>query len=26
VEGGLLEDECRELFELWRKNPQAKAY
>jgi len=26
VEGGLLEAECRELFELWRKNPQAKAY
>lgn len=26
VEGGLLADECRELFQCWRKHPEARAY
>jgi tRNA(Arg) A34 adenosine deaminase TadA len=26
VEGGLLRDECRALFDLWKKNPSRKTY
>jgi tRNA(Arg) A34 adenosine deaminase TadA len=26
VEGGLLADECKSLFELWARNPGARAY
>lgn len=26
VEGGMLRDECRDLFSIWKKNPSRKVY